>query len=333
MTTGAPTIDFVITWVDGSDENWLRERARFLPDQGVQNMSALYRDWGILKYWFRAVEQFAPWVNQIHFVTWGHLPSWLRTDHPKLHIVRHQDYIPAEYLPTFSSHPIELNLHRIPGLSEQFVYFNDDMVLTAPIQPDDFFLDGLPRDSFVMSALTPSLVNDPFVHYLCNDMAVINTHFRKKAVLKKQFSKIFSLKYGKLLFKNLYYSGVGNFTGFHNFHMPAAYLKRTFEAVWEQEPEILAQTSSHRFRERTDVNPYVFTYWQLCSGDFVPRKPTMGKMYTIGENEALYGAVADHLYRMLCINDTIREIDFEAEKQKLTDCFERAYPNPSSFEK
>ena len=113
-----------------------------------------YREWDTLRYWFRAVEKYAPWVNQVYFVTCGHVPKWLNMDAPKLHFVRHQDYIPEQYLPTFSSHPIELNLHRIEGLSEHFVYFNDDFYLTAPVQETDFFVNGLPCDSLEETPLT-----------------------------------------------------------------------------------------------------------------------------------------------------------------------------------
>src|SRR5699024_690064 len=139
-------IDFVICWVDGGDPDWLKEKKRYSHDNNNDDRDIRYREWGIIKYWFRGVEKFAPWVNKIHFVTWGHTPSWLNVKHPKLNIVKHEDYIPSKYLPTFSSRPIELNLHRIKGLSEQFVFFNDDMFLLKPVKKEDFFKNGLPRD-------------------------------------------------------------------------------------------------------------------------------------------------------------------------------------------
>ena len=141
-------IDFVIIWVDGDDPVWKEERAKYdHPASCLPNSNNFqFRDWGVLPYWFRSVERYAPWVRRIHFVTCGHYPEWLNLDHPKLHFVRHEDFIPSEYLPTFSANPIELNIHRIPGLSEQFVYFNDDMFVAAPVKPTDFFINGLPRD-------------------------------------------------------------------------------------------------------------------------------------------------------------------------------------------
>lgn len=150
-------IDFVIAWVDGGDPAWQRERDRYgkmgektaVEETGEREKSGVacdtrdvrYRDWDCLRFWFRSVEQNAPWVHKIYFVTWGHVPKWLNGNHPKLEIVRHEDYIPGEFLPTFNSHTIELNFHRIPGLSEQFVYFNDDMFLLQQVSPGQFFRD------------------------------------------------------------------------------------------------------------------------------------------------------------------------------------------------
>jgi hypothetical protein len=140
------------------------------PDAGDDR----YRDMRILKYWFRAVEKYAPWVNRIHFVTWGHLPDWLNTQHPKLHIVSHKDYIPEEYLPTFSSHPIELNFHRIPGLSEHFVYFNDDTFLNSTITPDFFFRKGKPCDFLRCAPIEFSDTTDVYAHVSTNSIRKVN---------------------------------------------------------------------------------------------------------------------------------------------------------------
>lgn len=153
-------IDFVITWVDGSDPLWFRQKQNAKKKQGVSvdidDRIERYRDWEILKYLFRSIENFAPWVNNVYFVTCGHLPAWLNTECPKLQIVSHKDFIPEKYLPTFNSHSIEWNFHRIKNLSEHFVYFNDDMFLLHPIKPTDFFENGKPVD---MLALQPDVAN------------------------------------------------------------------------------------------------------------------------------------------------------------------------------
>ena len=61
-------IDFVITWVDGSDQEWRREKALYNPEAGMDNDAERYRDWDLLKFWFRGVEKFAPWVRRVYFV-------------------------------------------------------------------------------------------------------------------------------------------------------------------------------------------------------------------------------------------------------------------------
>src|SRR5690554_53344 len=136
-------MDFVLIWVDGSDPNWQAQKNLY-SGKPAGDSPARFRDWDILKYWFRGVEKFAPWVNKIFFVTWGHVPEFLNLEHPKLVIVRHEDYIPKEYLPTFSANVIETNLHRIEGLSDKFVYFNDDVFITKKVTKEDFFKNGLP---------------------------------------------------------------------------------------------------------------------------------------------------------------------------------------------
>ena len=111
-------IDFVLLWVDGDDPAWREAflNARKAAGRDADLSAIRFRDWQTLPYWFRAVERFAPWVRRIHLITWGHLPAWLDTSHPKLHIVRHEEYLPGEYLPSFNSNTLELNIARIEGL-------------------------------------------------------------------------------------------------------------------------------------------------------------------------------------------------------------------------
>ena len=89
-------IDFVITWVDMDDPKWQAEFAKYSGrKENTKNgvSKARFRDYGFLKYWFRGVEKFAPWVRKIHFVTSGQKPDWLDVSNPKINLVNHQDYI------------------------------------------------------------------------------------------------------------------------------------------------------------------------------------------------------------------------------------------------
>ena len=111
-------IDFVIMWVDGNDPKWKAEREKYELNKGKDdNRDFRFRDWDNLQYIFRGIEKFTPWVNRVHLVTWGHLPKWINLDCKKLNIVKHSDYLPEEYQPCFNSEALEINLHRIKGLS------------------------------------------------------------------------------------------------------------------------------------------------------------------------------------------------------------------------
>lgn len=323
-------IDFVVAWVDGSDKEWIKKRNNYANSEINE---AQYRDWGIFKYWFRSIEQYAPWVNNIYIVTYEQCPEWLNCDHPKIHIIDHKDFIPEEYLPTFSSHTIELNLHRIKGLSEHFVYFNDDMYLSGDVDESFFFKNGIPCEAPIMSALSPYMVGEPFPHYLCNNTSVLNAHFDKKLVLKKNFFKWFNLKYGKLLFKNIYYSFTNKFMSFTAFHIPSSMLKSVFEEVWDTEYDLLHKTCSNKFRALCDVNQYVMSQFNICKGNFYPRKTTVGTMITINNYDTIYRAFQNNKYKMICVNDNPGSLDFKTVKSAVIEVFDRLFPKKSSFEK
>lgn len=327
-------IDIVIPWVDGSDPAWQQERASFQPSPGTDSSAARYRDWDTLRYWFRSVERYAPWVRTIHFITYGHLPAWLNTGHPKLHVVNHRDYIPEEYLPTFSSHTIELNMHRIEGLAEHFLYFNDDVFLNAPSKPEDFFIKGLPADTAVFGIIKNTDIENFMPYIMLNMMAVINMHFSKRAMLKKDFFKWFSPKNGRYVLNNLYLLPWSCYTGFRNFHTCVPYRKSTLKTVWETVPEILDRTCRHRFRCREDVNQYIFRYWQLATGTFMPHKPNSAYL-TMGQQTAADAAklLSAHKYQVVCVNDDPLEFDFEAERSALIHAFDAIFPDPSGYER
>ena len=267
-------IDFVVLWVDGNDPEWRAEKAKY---QGAvtddSNSVNRFRDWGLMPYWFRAVEKFTPWVHKIHFVTCGHVPEFLNLDHPKLSHVSHSDFLPQAALPTFSSHAIEMNIHRIPGLAEHFVYFNDDMFPIRPMPETAFFRDGQPCTCGEEHPIGLIGEIEIWQHAAVNDLGVVNAHFNKRKQVKK-----FGKKYVNRVYRwqdNIRTKAVEKlfpdyFTGFKNLHAPAAYTKSTFEAVWNAEPELLKRTTLHRFRCADDVNQWVCLWWQIASGNFAP---------------------------------------------------------------
>lgn len=328
-------IDFVVPWVDGQDPAWLEQKKRYAAGSGEDAREERFRDWNNLRYWFRGVERFAPWVGRIHFVTWGHVPAWLNVSHPKIHVVRHEDYIPAELLPVFSSHPIELLMHKIEGLSERFVYFNDDFFLINRVEESFFFRDGLPRDMLAFQPVTAN-PEDPVMSQIClNNSLALSRHFDKRANVRKQPGKYFKAGYPPLyFFYNLLELTFPLFTGFYTVHGPSPFLKGTFREVWEKEGELLRQTCGHHFRSREDVNQYLFREWQKLSGNFRPGNITgRFRYYNVEDhNPALLSTIRRQKADIICINDANRKIDFEGAKAEIIDAFEEIFPETSSYE-
>ena len=326
-------IDFVIIWVDGNDPEWQKERANYRADEGkTDNSIQRYRDWDNLKYWFRGVEKFCPWVRKIHFVTWGHLPEWLNVDNPKLNIVYHKDFIPKQYLPTFSSHTIELNLHRIKGLAENFVYFNDDMFIIDDMKAEDFFKKNLPCDSAVMNVHCYNM-EEMFVMAPFRDIGIINHSFEMKKVIKSNFFGWFNFKYGIHNLRNFILLACPRFPGILQQHLPASYKKKTFEEVWEKYYDILNETCMHKFREISDVNQWVFKEWQLASGNFYPRKLKIGKSIPAYHIEVACKCITNQEVKMMCLNDTeMNNQEFMNCVKKVNKSFDDILSEKSTFE-
>lgn len=299
---------------------------------------ARYRDWGILRYWFRGVEKYAPWGRRIHFITCGHVPEWLNLNHPKLNFVRHEDYIPGKWLPVFSANSIELNIHRINGLAEQFVFFNDDMFLNAPVMPEDFFTGGLPCVTAGLHPGAADMGRGGVTSMAINDILIIDEHFSFKEGFRRDFRKWLTPRYGaKILMKTLLLLPFMRYTGFHECHTANSYLKSTFIDVWEKERVQLEDTCSHKFREYSDVNQWLMEYWQIASGKFQPRSPKFSAGYGGGKGTPPSLAADDirqQRHKIICINDSslFSREDFESFSREIRKAFGEMLPEKSEFE-
>jgi hypothetical protein len=131
-------IDAVYTWVDGRDADFQADFRRYAGTSAAVGVNR-FRDNGELRYSLRSLWRHAPWVRRVHILTNGKTPRWLERSQPRIHLVAHAEVFPdRRCLPTFNSHAIEMCLHRIPGLSRRFLYFNDDFFLSRDVQPEDF---------------------------------------------------------------------------------------------------------------------------------------------------------------------------------------------------
>lgn len=327
-------IDFVITWVDMDDPKWKEDFAKYSDkiDNSKNEISeARFRDYGFLKYWFRGVEKFAPWVRKIHFVTCGQKPEWLDVTNPKLCMVNHEDYIPREFLSCFNSNVLEFYMHKIPGLSENFVYFNDDFFIINKVDQNRFFRNGLPCD---IAAFRTNWGESQWNKMLMNNIKLINRHFDKKEVMKRFHDKWFDSSYGKKARLNYLTKPFNRFFTLKTHHNAQPFLKSTFEEVWAACGDELTKASAHRFRTSDDLTPELFRTWQVCRGEFEPYNTYKDtKMFPlILKSKKAIEAIREQSYSLVCLNDNIHIRNYAQTMRDIEKAFESILPEKSSFE-
>ena len=327
-------IDFVVTWVNMDDPVWKSKFEQYSErkDNEKNGVSdARFRDYGFLKYWFRGIEKFAPWVRKIHFLTSGELPDWLDLSNPKLNIVAHDAFIPQEYLPTFNSVVIERYMHLIPDLADHFVYFNDDFYIIRHLEPTRFFKDGLPCDIAVMQ-YNPSW--SQYYKTLKNNIDIINQHFDKRSVMRKYHDKWFDKSYGSKARMNKLLMPYGKFITLRTPHNAQPYLKETFYEVWDAAGKELTETSANRFRKVTDYTPELFRTWQICRGNFAPYNTYQDtKMFPLLiKSKKAIEAIRNQKYALVCLNDNIHIRNYDLVMSEIQAAFESILPEKSSFE-
>jgi Stealth protein CR2, conserved region 2/Stealth protein CR1, conserved region 1/Stealth protein CR4, conserved region 4/Stealth protein CR3, conserved region 3 len=229
-------IDVVYTWVDGSDERWRRafdhwssqERRDRQADRDL--VAGRYRDNGELRHSMRSLWFGCDWIRRIYLVTADQVPSWLDTDDERIEVVSHREILPEHCLPTFNSHAIEAALHRIEGLSEHFVYFNDDVFVGRPLRPEHFFTSsGLPQ--VFLSDARVSGVDDP------QQIAVDNAAMRGRQLLARDFGRV---------------------AAFKPQHAPFALRRTLLDDLVKRYADDVEATMQHRFRRPDDLSIAAF---------------------------------------------------------------------------
>lgn len=339
-------IDVVVTWVDGSDPAWLAEKKQYdseISSNGKEKPDSpnRYRDWGLMRYWFRGIEKNMPFINKIFFVTWGHVPTWLDTDNEKLVVVRHKDYIPDKYLPTYNSNVIELNLHRIKELSDNFVLFNDDLFLIDHTKEEMFFKNDKPCDMLISTSYYNYDVSTIFYHMIFNNLGIINKHFGMKWLGWKRVLQWISPKFGRrnmltnfetIVFKRIY--------GFVDQHFTISHKKSVFKEIWDLEHDNLDRVCMNKFRTPMDLSQWLMRYWNFMTGNFEPIKLyDIGDYYELYDDESLdiiCNRINERKRPLLVINDLMDNADeqqFLKYKERLIQEFDKLFPDKCSFEK
>lgn len=311
-------IDFVVTWVNGSDDRWIEKKNRYQklaqPNKLVNNAER-FREFGTLENWVKRVQKYAPWVNNVFIVTDDQDLGFELTDKRFRH-VKHHDFIEDKYLPLFNSNAIEMNLDKIESLEEHFVLFNDDQYLNNYVEKTDFFSkNGLPVEVGYMTVFPASNV---FYHTVLNNLIYINKKFNKRSCVGKHLKKYTPISDLKATFKTLSSIPWTEFTGWQDEHLTTSHLKSTFKEVYDAYPDLRHEQSSRRFRGFEDNSHWLFKYWNLAQGKFKPRKPgKFGEFLILAplQTKSDIERVFDSGKKVICINDEDMS-DVEANRLK-----------------
>lgn len=307
-------IDMVFSWVDGGEPGYLEERRRWGALSGLTADSppARYRQIDELRYALRSVHAFAPWVRRIFVASDSPVPEWLDPADSRVTFVRSDEFFfDTGVLPTFNSHAIESQVHRIPGLAEHFLYSNDDMFFGRPVTPAMFFSPG-GVSRFVEATVRIGLgESDPLRSGHDNAMRV------NRALLRKRF--------GRTITRHLEHT--------------AAPLRRSVLAELEKEfPADFARTAASRFRSGDDISVTnsLYHYYALLTGRAVTQ--TALRVLYVETTLARSAALLRQLERrrrheMFCLNDGSEpEIAEDARVATVTSFLERYFPVPGPWE-
>lgn len=194
-------IDLVVPYVDFQDENWLKTAK----ENGISPSITRFRGQGdFFKYFFRCVDKNLSWINNIYLLVQSEsqVPQWI--DKTKVKVILHEDFIPKEFLPTFNSSVIEIFLHNIKELSEQFLYFNDDMYVMKELKPSDFFENGKVKQRFypnIPEGIFGDTVRNGFNLIFHNESELMPDH-SIKPLLKSKYKECFDI-YEKEIYKSI----------------------------------------------------------------------------------------------------------------------------------
>lgn len=295
----AKLMDIVITYVNGNDPAWRSSYAEATGNARI--LSKRFRDWETLPYLFRGIEKHMPFIRNVYLVLSGpgQVPGWMSDE---VKIVYHKDIIPSECLPVFNSTAIEMFLHKIEGLDEEFVYFNDDIFPVMDVSPEDLFVD-----------------NKAVMHYSRHILALnlYKKHIRNSDRLAR---KIAGKKHGLSFIRPQ--------------HLCTPMLRSLSEEIMSKAREQIMDSITP-LRAPHNFCQHLYTDYQYFTGNNV-NKRISGKHFSMAVK------TADDVRRFLekpdrtfvCVNDVdMSDARFEKEKSILLDAFEAHFPQKSKYEK
>jgi hypothetical protein len=312
-------VDAVYLWVDDSDPRWrakrdaVRQRLGMAPSPAVDDETLAahrFRDPGELRASLRSLETYAPWIRRIYLVTDEQRPEWLDVDHGRITVVDHREiFADPSVLPSYNSHAIGSQIHRIPDLADHYLLMNDDVMFSKAVSPSDFFTpQGMLRINF-----SPVL-----------RAAVSRDRQSDLELARSNAADLLERDYGRR---------VANLFG----HVPVPQRKDIALELEDRYGEEIRRTVASPFRSPDDVvvNSFLHLYTALFTGRGVQGGLKFG-YFNIGRpevRERMDRPETAGSYQVLCVNDVpARDGEAEADPEWLAAWLERTFPFRTTYE-
>lgn len=295
-------MDAVILYVDMDDPKWKEEHDKYC---GYKCHTIRFRDWGFLKYVMRGIETYMPFIDRIHLVVMmdSQVPEWINRE--KVNIVYHEDIIPQKYLPLFNSSSLEMFIHKIPGLSEEFLYFNDDFFPTQMLEYSDFF-DG-----------------NGNIYNKMKDEGLREGYYLKSTIFSTQLAAALS---GKEIDENYWLVPQ---------HTIAPMIRSSQEFVYSQLESILLNGIT-KFRTARNTHQYLFTNYLYFSGKLIEKELPFKMLFTaLTTIDEVKESFFNENIKTICINDwgDFEGLTYDESRKILDVIMQEKYPNKSEYEK
>jgi glycosyltransferase involved in cell wall biosynthesis len=310
-------VDVVYTWVDDTDPAWRERRDNVrrrldMPVDDADSGDVRFRNRDELRYSLRSLAMFAPWVRNIYLVTDDQTPDWLDTDQPGIEVVSHRDMFPDQsWLPTFNSHAIESQLHRIDGLAEHFLYLNDDVFIGRPLGASSFFLSNGVAKLFRSPTPVPPSEPSP------DDEGYFAAAKNNRALLEEAFGRVAT----------------------HGFlHAPHPLRRSVLSEIAERFPEQVSATARNPFRANTDlsITSSLHHHYGYLTGRSVPSAISCSYI-NVGNYEhhsVLSRLLAARSHDVFCIGESAdAEVPVDEQDRVLRAFLNAYFPVPSRFER
>lgn len=303
-------IDYVFPYVNPTDKDWQEKYSYFSSSSESANQSARFRDFSLLKFIFRSIEIYAPFIKNVFILvaTENQIPSWVNKGCSKLKIITHDQFIPEKYLPTFNSNTIETFTPFIPGLSEHFIYGNDDIIFRRKTEASDFFYS----DQIIKFAYTYRQTKFPRdFQFVCQKTwQIVNELFPKVKIDNKDYTYI---------------------KQFHGSASPRL-LSDCKECYNKLESKLLKNLTQFRSNSR-NVNQYIYGYISIFLGHVLKiENEIIGNYLSIDDLKVdkLIKELNNTKSKMICINDTASMTQNDIDQ--IYKALNILFPNKSSFE-